>query len=246
LGDGIVKPRFAVAILIQYAARVGHFRLWPELEVLEWGNMVWLRAEQLSEERWEQCRCLPDADRYLVLDDGQLMLVDTLVPRGHLPDGNWQPIAGWLEVYLPSSGWPGSVPSRAAVSLVRSTEPQAANWLVISLRAWHDYAVTAPQVRLSQLSFAATRDGCVAVRGQPLPPILGEQFVETQGIAVPAGWTWRPAVEPAVLREVFGLALGECVLWMGIHNCQKILADDWVRATRSAARLTLQGVERAN
>jgi hypothetical protein len=219
--------------------------LWPTVELLEADGRIWLRATGLEDTQWEQCRHLSDADRYTVLEDGQLIAVDSVVPLGRLPDGAWQPIARFIEAELPVAHWPGKSPAPLPVGLIRSNEPREVNWLVVRLDAWTRYAVTAPHVRLARLSFAATRDGRAIVRGQPLPPLQGERFVEVEGIAVPAGWTWQPAVEPAVLGDVFGLSPGDSVLWTSDSEYHKICADDWVQATRSAVRLTQQEVANA-
>ncbi|HVW35796.1 MAG TPA: hypothetical protein VHB99_00775, partial [Pirellulales bacterium] len=74
----------------------------------------------------------------------------------------------------------------------------------------------------------------------PLAPLGGVQYVEESGIAVPAGWHWSPAVEAAVVRAALGLEPGDSALWFADGSWQKIAADDWVRATRSAARFSLQ------
>jgi hypothetical protein len=108
----------------------------------------------------------------------------------------------------------------------------------VSFRAWRDYAVAAPQIRLNCLSFAASDDSQALVRGEPLPPLPGTRFVEVSGVAVPLGWTWWPAVDAEVVRQALGFAEYDLALFTSAGECELIVADDFVRATRSAVRLT--------
>ena len=90
--------------------------------------------------------------------------------------------------------------------LVRTDREQDASLLLTQFDLWAAYSIEAPQVRLDRWRFAVAADGRVAVHVHPLPPLPGQRWVEQEGIAVPAGWTWAPAVEAELLRQVFGLA----------------------------------------
>jgi hypothetical protein len=128
------------------------------------------------------------------------------------------------------------------LQLVRSAVICRPTILRLSLKSWAGFIESAPQLRMGCLSFLAARDGQVLVRGNPLPPLPGQQFVDHDGIVVPAGWSWQPAVEPQVLRAAAELESGDCLLWTADAGCQKLPADGWVRVSRSAVRLTLAGV----
>ena len=238
MGDRVVKPRFAWSLPTTQVRALGAVRRWSGVEVLAALPLVWLRAAQLADEQWELVRRLPGADRYTVLDDGQLIGVGNLVPLGRLPAGGWQPLQHWLEVELPPADEPLTLPESATLRLVRSTAEREATWLRISFSAWMDYVITAPQVRLARWSFVADHRSAVVIRGAPLPPLPGFQFVESDGIAVPLGWSWSPSLPADVLREVFTLEPNESVLCLPDGRCERITVDDWVQATRSAARLT--------
>ena len=239
-----MNVRWAWSLPVTECRLLGPLRLWPGVEVCEVSAAVWLRAAQLDVEQWERCRRLPGADRYTVLDDGQLLPVDHLAPRGYLPAGPWQPLAKWLDVALPAADTSCPAPQGVELRLVRSNEPCDPTWLLATLEAWVAYAVTAPQVRLARWSFAADRQGGILVRGAPLPPLPGTRCVESHGIVVPAGWTWSPRVDAMVLRDTFELGQGDSAFWQVDGSWQRILAGDWVRATRSAVRLTCAELQR--
>jgi hypothetical protein len=125
-----------------------------------------------------------------------------------------------------------------ALRLVRSPAEEAPAVLLTSLAAWRDYAETAPAVRLERWSFAADTSGRVLVRGVPLPPLRGERLTDRDGLFTPAGWSWTPAVEPAIVRSALGLAAGDCGWLRTDGTWERIAAGDWTRASRSAARQT--------
>lgn len=238
VGTAVVTPRFAWSVPSDFLRPLGPLRHWPGIEVAEASPRVWLRAGHLEAGQWEQVRRLPDADRYTVVDGDVLVRAGGRVPCGQLPPGPWHPLARWLAVTTPAADVPVSLPRGHALRLVRSLIERDSTWLEVSLATWTAYAVIAPQVRLARWTFAADRRGQVVIRGAPLPPLPGDRFVDHDGIAVPEGWTWTPHVPPDVLRAAFALGEGDTLLWTLRRGCERIAADDWVRATRSAARLT--------
>jgi hypothetical protein len=64
----------------------------------------------------------------------------------------------------------------------------------------------------------------------------GERFVERNGVAVLAGWTWTPQVDVAVVREVLGLGVGDVALWWPDNACEIVRGEQLLAATRSAIR----------
>jgi hypothetical protein len=156
-----------------------------------------------------------------------------------MPDGPWLPLAEWLRPCLPQAGRPDVRPPDAVpLTLVRSTEELPADMLLTTAAAWSAYAATAPAARLAGWNFARNDEARVLVRGRPLPPLPGTRLVDRGGIAVPAGWAWLPAVEPAVLRVSLGLDAGDVALFDETGAWQRVAAADWARATRSAIRRT--------
>jgi hypothetical protein len=164
------------------------------------------------------------------------------VPSGFLPDGPWTPLKEWLQPAAPPTLLPGKVTSRASLRLVRTTAERNANLVCVGFRAWRDYAVSAPQIRLHRLSFAVSGDAQTLIRGEPLPPLPGTRYVEIDGVAVPLGLTWSPAIDAEVVRESLGLDAHDIGLFTLAGVCEVIRADDFIRATRSAVRLTAKEI----
>ena len=217
---------------------VGRLRQLYGIEVIQEGDTVWLRGEHLDERLDGVLRSLPGAERFVVLPDRQLVPVGARVPKGYLPDGEWTAIAQWMSVRIGPAAFAGQVPTKILLRLVRCGVPKTPNVLQTSLLAWHDYAVCAPRIRLEQLSFAVDDRLQVVVKGTPLPPIRGHRFVETDGIAVQAGWTWSPPVDADVLRQVLKLDSDDLALLHSDGSRDHILAGEFVGATRSAIRMS--------
>ena len=230
-------------------AAAGRLRLMAGVEVCEQGDAVWLRGPQSGEELQWQLAALAGARRFSVLPDGQLLPCGARVPQGWLPQGPWTALLRWMGCELPPAGLAGQGDALLSPALVRSDRVAEASLLLTRFDLWAAYALEAPQVRLDRWRFAVAADGRAVVHDQSqsrqvanlsyvLPPLSGQRWVEQDGIAVPAGWTWTPAVEAALLWQVFGLAAGDVALWHVEGVWERIAADEFVRATRAAVRET--------
>ena len=210
------------------------------LEVCLLEDTVWLRGTEIDDDLEKRLRALP-ADRFEVLPDRQLVRSGCRVPKGYLPDGTWLALSDTVRVELGVPALAAECNDRVRLQLVRGGPARDANLLLTTIEAWTAYGERAPHVRLQQLAFAASDTGTVLVRGAPLPPLPGLRFVEDQGIAVPCGWTWSPAVDAEVVRGLLQLQTGDLALLHADGTWDRLRADDFVRATRSAVRATFEG-----
>jgi hypothetical protein len=236
-----MSRRWAVRVEKTEVDSVQKLRLAEGAEICEQAEDIWVRGEQLDEPLARLLRRHPHARRHWVLPDNQLVSPGQRVPRGYLPEGPWTPLREWLTARLPEVISAGRWEGRVRMQLVRSADERPANVLLLDVACWQAYGSQAPQVRLARWHFAAAADRRVAVRGLPLPPLPGERYVEQDGVAAPAGWSWLPAVEPAVLREVLGLEDHDLALLHSDGTWERIGAEQFVRATRSAIRETARG-----
>jgi len=86
----------------------------------------------------------------------------------------------------------------------------------------------------------------VLVQGEPLPPLPGRRFVVQGNVAVPAGFSWQPAVSPAVLARLLGAREDELALLYEDGTYCRLLAEQFVAATRAAVRATMAEMEAAH
>jgi hypothetical protein len=156
--------------------------------------------------------------------------------------GPWEPLARWLGVAIPSPCAAGRPGQAVAIQLHRCFDFQEPSILLTTMEPWATCADDCPQVRLDRWRFAVAADGRVLVQGLPLPSLPGQRLVEREGIAVPAGWSWSPPVEPAVVRELFRLDSGSLAIWHVDGSWERIASGDFVRATRAAIRASAEGL----
>jgi hypothetical protein len=74
----------------------------------------------------------------------------------------------------------------------------------------------------------------------------GQRLVEHDGILVPAGWAWLPAVDAPVARRLLGLGLGDRAPLHPDGTFEQIAGDDPAMATRAAVRATAEEVARGS
>lgn len=227
----------------------GRLRRARGVEVLLAGDQLWLRSGP-EEARSGRSRAglerlldlLPGSERFLVDSEGRLTPRDRRLPAGRLPAGRWLPIAEWMRPVPPESRPAGAVAARVPLTLVRTYVVEEPTVLVAALIDLASYVLSAPAARLSPLRFAAAADGVAAVRGRPLPPVAGRLLVEHDGVAVPCGYRWSPALGPAAVHRVLGLAPGDLALMELDGSFESIEAESLVRLTRQAMRRTLSGL----
>ena len=235
---------WAVELHLSSASSAGALRLRPGILACVAGEVLWLRGDAAADDLQTALRALAGR-RYTVDARGRLTLIGERTPGAVLPDVRWLPLADLLALAPQTAALCGNPPPRVSVRLVRSGIERAANVLKTSLTMWADYAQIASTIRLRPLRFAADDTGSAIIHGSPLPPLLGDRYVETHGIAVPCGYEWHPRVDAAVLKSLMGLAEGDMAFLIVAEKTpetivQLIPAASFVAATRSALRLTLQ------
>ena len=239
-----MSATWAIRLPMEQGAALGRMAHVAGLSACVVDNDVWVRGDVFDETFSPLLRGMAHGEFFWIeLDGEQLRARDARIPTQRLPQQTWRPLAEFLDVSLPSAGWPAEFPDETQGVALR-LEPAAdfcePNLLLTTRTAWSHYAVSAPQVRLSRWQFATSVTGEVLIHGEPLPPLPGQRFVARDGIATPAGWTWQPAVDVAVVRQLFQLSANDLALWRASGECEIVRAEQFVAATRSAVRATCE------
>jgi hypothetical protein len=222
-------------------AALAPLRLAAGLEIAPGNQALWLRGPAPDEALARALSALPATARFERLANDRLRPLDSRIASQRLPDLRWTPLAKWCQVALPPAALAGTPPGPVPLRLVRSTEEQPPNLLLVDLETWTNFALRAAEVRLRPLRFAVSAERRVLVRGLPLPPLPGGRFVERGNVAVPAGFAWQPAVPVEVVRRLFAASGDALVLWQADGSCVRLHSDHFIPATRGAARETLAG-----
>ena len=233
-----MNARWAVWLHATDSGSVALLRLEPAIEALETANTLWLRGPASNERIDFLLRQLPDAARFEVLADGQLRPEGKRLPHGRLPPGPWIALQTLATVELPVATLAAIVPERIPFRCVRIATIEEANVLLTNLIDWQAYGSSASQVRLQKLTFAVSSDGRVIVRGTPLPPIAGERYYECDGVALACGWGWPHWLDNGTARAALGIDADDLALVSPAGTWEAIAGDDFVRATRSAIRMS--------
>ncbi|MDX1947750.1 MAG: hypothetical protein SFU86_20300 [Pirellulaceae bacterium] len=221
---------------------LGAIRRFLAVGICEANGHFWLRGQSLDEPLAALLRLVPGGELFRVGADGQLTASGELVPRGHLPAGPWQLLDEWLQVSFPTASDARASIAPLALQLIPSGEIREPAMLETTLSQLAEYLATTSQWRISRWSFAADRAGRAIIRGLPLPALPGVYWTLHDGIATPAGSDWSPAIEPKVLRQTLGLAENEIALLHPDGIWDRILPEDWTRASRSAVRNTCEAL----
>ncbi|MCA9045395.1 MAG: hypothetical protein KDA69_13800, partial [Planctomycetaceae bacterium] len=197
----------------------------------------------------QQLRALPEGDIYEQLANQQLRRLGDRVPSAILPQLDWYPLNFAFEPTLPVSSYPGEAKSQVPLRLVRDTAEKVVNVLLVPFHVFARWCDQAPEFRLNRLRFAVRNDCMTIVHGHPLPPILGELFVEQEGLVFPAGWTWSPAIPATMLRKLLQLEEGDLCIARAdtpgdsseseLPTLEHVSSSQFVHCQRSAIRATL-------
>ncbi|HAM70552.1 MAG TPA: hypothetical protein DCM86_02800 [Verrucomicrobiales bacterium] len=233
------SPPWAIRLARENAHALAPLRRVPGVEVCEQGPVIWVRGTEGQELPPSLLRGLPADGRYTWLGGSRVLSLDRRIPSSELPGDGWCSLAEWIHPGLPPCVETAATrPSPLSLRLERSSNEQPATLLLTPFLEWERFAAGAAEVRLAPLSFAANSSGHALVRGTPLPPLPGRRWVERQGIAVPEGFTWAPAVGISVLRSLLGAAPGMLVLWLEEGDHWRVLEEQFIAATRWAIRCT--------
>ncbi|HSI84391.1 MAG: hypothetical protein ACAI35_08640 [Candidatus Methylacidiphilales bacterium] len=211
------------------AAGLWDLRLLANVEAGLSGEFIWLRGPAWTDQAAVILGRIPSAHWYEAQPGGKLREIERLLPTGRLPQVIWQPLYDAMRIAAPSAALPAQTTPdtrpRVSLELTRSPHEHPANLLIVEARAWRDYIDMEPAVRFQGLYFAAAADGRVCVGHQPpgarstgsesasfsssrssrpvavLPSLPGRRFWTENGIAVPCGWTWTPALPSGIVRS---------------------------------------------
>lgn len=237
--------RWALRFDLATEPTLARHRQVPGLEVTRTEHALWLRTRDAGSESSPTQRvlaALPARDRFLWLPDDTLRRPDRRIPEAVLPTTPWEPIARWFAIEMPAAAWPAPPPPGVAVHLVPSTEEHEARLVLVDLLELAAFVRTAPRVRLEPLRYAVNSRSQALVLGRPLPPLPGTRFGLHDGIAIPAGFTWAPAVSSAVLAECFAPPAGGLAVWLPRDGVTTLHPELWLPLTPGSLRATLSAL----
>ncbi|MCP3915296.1 MAG: hypothetical protein GY711_07055 [bacterium] len=214
------------------------------VEVLETPGELWVRGPQADAESDPRLLVVPWRSRYRIIDTGEIVPAGRRVPCGSLPTGAWSPLVREVRPVPQIASLSGRIGAAVTLRIAASTDVREGTCLSLPFASFSRWAELAPAVRLERLEFALSSGGRALVRGEPLPPLPGELYYEWGRVLLPCGWACSPAVDPVVLEAVLCLQAGELARLRPSGSFERIPTSAFVRARRSAVRLSAGELER--
>jgi hypothetical protein len=239
-----MTERWFVRLPTSSASALSMLRGFAGVECAVDGDAMWLRGMSDDDRLRTALHALPGGQQFEQWERDGLRPLGKTVPTDRLPSLEWRPLTAVVQPTLAAPALAGRLSEKCPLRLVRSSNIETPNVLRTTLEPLARYAAHAPQVRLQKCVFSACADGRIVVRGEPLPPLDGQLFFERCGVAAPAGWRVEPALDAEVMAGAFGLAAGDLCLLIDADRVERIGADEFVRVTRSAVRLTVERLSR--
>ncbi|HVU65032.1 MAG TPA: hypothetical protein VHC70_13710 [Phycisphaerales bacterium] len=249
-----MKPQWALQLDPRHTPAAAGLRAFAGVDVCPTADALWLRGP-CDGAAIERTMWLIPGLRYRIDAAGKLVPWGNLLPVARLPEGAWMPLSEFLQPAFAAPALPGQVADRVTLRCVRTAREEPPALLLLDAATWAHYIDHAPAIRLARLQFALSSAGAVLVRGTPLPSLPGTPFTLDAAIACPCGYTWSPAVKASALSESLQLQKEEIALlaWhqrpadvppldAGTLSCQVIPASAWIPVSRSAVRISLQGL----
>lgn len=217
---------------------LGSVRNVPGLQVAETAAALWLRGLPATGDLPLAVRTLPATATYVLDAQGRLFSPGSRTPTAQLPALAWQAIPAFVPLTLPTAALPAQGAPRYRVRLAPSSRAEAGAALLTTLAAWHAYADTAPEIRLTRLRFAVAADRRVLLLGTPLPPVAGQEHWLRAGLLLPAGFDFEAPLLAPLLAQQLNPARDATLLFAADGSWERILNENIVPVTRSAVRLT--------
>lgn len=197
---------------------------------------LWVRAAEPDPATWSS---LPFSGRFTADAEMRLVRPGQSVPTRHIPRGDWVPLDWWLPVPRLASLPGGIRPLPVSVKPIRfGNLTRDPDFLITTIEVWEEWALMAPLSRLNPLSFAASSDGRVCVKGRPLPPLPGEAWVLHDQIALRAGFGFPHFCLPSWMATRLRLSAGAIAFWHEDGSHEIAPAPAFFPASRSNVRAT--------
>lgn len=210
--------------------------------------VLWIRGPRLETREETIVRMIPWQAFYEVLEGGEIRPRNRRLPEGRLPAGTWEALVDFLQPRMQAPALSGKLSGKVNIRLQETSRLRETNMIHAATNDWLEFGIAASELRLKPLIWTmdASQPDTVFIRGTPLPPLPGMQYVEQDGVAVPAGFHWRPEVSAETLRRSLGTAANEMVILRrdpeqssGGVMWTRVPRTAWLPGKRSTIRLVL-------
>jgi hypothetical protein len=231
-------PEFILKLEEKNKKSLGAVRCMAGLQAAQDGAFMWIKGINALTDIDTVLKQLPVKNTFLLDEDDNLFFPGALTPADRLKALNWQPLIEFIGIELPVTALPGKAVGAVNLKLIKSSKERKGNALLTALDTWKQYAETAPESRLLTIKFAVSEQANALIIGDPLPPVPGREYWETNNILIPAGYDFEFSIMVSFIQKKLNADKSSVILFDIDGSWQKIDKSFFVAGKRSAVRLT--------
>lgn len=219
---------------------LSELRLWENLKVAFENDKIWITNFEQQQIDSAIVKSIPFKAVYY-LTDGKLYPQGSLLPECKQPALLWTPIERALPVSLPvfNHNYFG-IEQSISIQIIPSEKEQEAKVMLVDLDRLHDYIISAPEIRLKNISWVVMGKNKALLLGTPFLPVNGEVFWKNYNSIIPVGYNFDMYILAGQLERVINPE-GDCwMLWNKDSSYLKIKKSGFVPLTLSSFRLTIE------
>ncbi len=174
---------------------------------------IWVRYESDDERVASLATCM-NGRHFRLLDTNRLVPLESTIATEQLPKMEWRDLNEVVKFKLPTAALSGRFETAELpeLQLIRGGAERPASAGLFSLEGLVSWIEGAPQFRLRRLAACVSQHEVLVV-GNPLPPIACEYLCQEGRLLTPAGMTWYPRIDAALVLEHFDVGNDRLLLW---------------------------------
>ncbi|HVJ67259.1 MAG TPA: hypothetical protein VM510_04705 [Caulifigura sp.] len=210
----------------------------PAVQVAMSDSGIWLCGPDRDVLASAHVKAVPGIKLFELDDEEGLTPPGRRLSVGTLPKLSWGSLREQVHPRLPPAGFAGRQFQPVALTLQPSRIERDVNVLIVPGLRLLTIADTMPAVRIRNWRIAVRNNGDALVWGRALPPVDGQRFWEESGVAFPAGLAPLPEIGSPALAVQLCCRPGDLLLCSSGTAIERIRAEHFVQATRTAVRLS--------
>lgn len=197
------------AVHKEFLAQIRH---WDNLKIAIDEGLIWIKDFTDWQLRHNLLHSIPFTSFYYIKDN-QLFPKGSLLPNRSVPGYLWTPIEKAFPVTLQGFNHNFfALQQQQSVKLVPADVEYPATVLLVDIKEANSYITSAPAVRLQHLKWVLVNQTMAFIIGEPLLPLSGKTFWQTESFILPVGYD----MEFPVLKKIIAQQLdpaGHYLIW---------------------------------
>lgn len=201
----------------QFKIDLAGIRHWNNLKVGFENDDIWVKDLDYVQINSVDVKSIPYKTLYYE-NDGKLFLVNSQLPHCNVPSLLWTPINRAFPITLPSLNHNlFEINSTAKIEIIPSSLEQESVGILVDLLVLKQYLLTAPAIRLKNLSWCIVNQQAL-ILGKPFLPINGLSVWQNNNHLLPNGYTFNFKPISYELNQILNTDATSYLLWQNNGN----------------------------